>query len=171
MKCYACFNEIVKGESICSNCGTNQEDLHDFLTLSILYQQKKEINIPEDTNIYNYLVSIDPSLKEKLMTISTEGSSYPSPQPTLQGQSQTQYSSSSLSKQDEKPYIPIKGDEKPITTSSESMINCPNCGLEIRKQAKFCKFCGEKMVKECNNCGHQNRSQAKFCTKCGNNLN
>lgn len=170
MKCYACFNEIVKGESICSHCGTNQEDLHDFLTLAILYQQKKEADIPENTNTYKYLVSIDPSLKEKIITTSVRESSYTPPQSTLQEQKQTHYSPSS-SNHSEKTYIPITEDQIPLTTTSETIIQCPNCGSEIQKKANFCKFCGEKVKKECNNCGYQNKGKAKFCTKCGNNLN
>ncbi|MHA1509200.1 MAG: zinc-ribbon domain-containing protein, partial [Promethearchaeota archaeon] len=72
---------------------------------------------------------------------------------------------------------------KPISiasvTKSETpavKVNCPYCGDEIDKDAKFCPHCGSniaektqdiKDTKNCQNCGNELPIEAKFCASCG----
>ena len=62
------------------------------------------------------------------------------------------------------------------------MIICQNCGSEVNDDAKFCKNCGAKIIKEeeskktdeiifCANCGCKIVNNAKFCPDCGNPTN
>lgn len=57
-----------------------------------------------------------------------------------------------------------------------SMINCPNCGNELKDTAKFCGKCGTKIEQappqsaaenQCVECGAPLKPGAKFCPKCG----
>ena len=52
------------------------------------------------------------------------------------------------------------------------MIACPNCGASVKKGAKFCSECGEKMPvnKFCPNCGAKVGDNQKFCSECGEKL-
>ena len=54
---------------------------------------------------------------------------------------------------------------------------CPKCGTEIRRDAKFCKFCGNRnlennVAKEnvCPNCNTILNEGAKFCKNCGKQI-
>ncbi|MBR7110300.1 MAG: SPFH domain-containing protein [Clostridia bacterium] len=51
----------------------------------------------------------------------------------------------------------------------ELTVTCTKCGAEVRKNAKFCPECGQKMVsgKTCTKCGALLKSNAKFCSECG----
>jgi TOMM system kinase/cyclase fusion protein len=46
-------------------------------------------------------------------------------------------------------------------------MQCPSCGLENAKRAKFCEECGTPFVRICPSCGQQVRPTAKFCPDCG----
>ena len=52
---------------------------------------------------------------------------------------------------------------------SAGQVTCPKCGASIKKTAKFCSECGEKLntKKFCSNCGVEINSNAKFCPECG----
>ena len=47
--------------------------------------------------------------------------------------------------------------------------NCPDCGLHIPADARFCPHCGHQQVilQQCQNCGKNLTPNAKFCSKCG----
>lgn len=48
---------------------------------------------------------------------------------------------------------------------------CGRCGAEINETAKFCGYCGEKIISNTNNicrkCGVELDENDKFCTNCG----
>ena len=75
---------------------------------------------------------------------------------------------------------------KPISLATETKsetpavkVNCPYCGDEIDKDAKFCPHCGSNIAektqdaqniqenKNCPNCGTELPIEAKFCASCG----
>jgi class 3 adenylate cyclase/predicted ATPase len=45
-------------------------------------------------------------------------------------------------------------------------LNCPNCGVENRAEAKFCNECGSPLALSCPN-GHPVGPTSKFCDECG----
>ena len=45
-------------------------------------------------------------------------------------------------------------------------MNCPNCGVENRAEAKFCNECGSPLALVCPN-GHPVGPTSKFCDECG----
>ena len=57
------------------------------------------------------------------------------------------------------------------------MKYCRNCGQQISRNAKFCKFCGYQFevqqepaapaMKYCGSCGKENAADAAFCRYCG----
>lgn len=47
-------------------------------------------------------------------------------------------------------------------------VKCPVCGTEVNAKTKFCPECGAKMgAKVCKECGHKLQSNQKFCPECG----
>jgi predicted amidophosphoribosyltransferase len=54
------------------------------------------------------------------------------------------------------------------TPQSEN-VKCPKCGQSLSTGAKFCNYCGAKIVpmKYCSECGSQIEETAKFCSFCG----
>ena len=47
-------------------------------------------------------------------------------------------------------------------------VNCPKCGKEIDAKTKFCPECGAKIgEKVCKDCGHKLQGNQKFCPECG----
>lgn len=47
-------------------------------------------------------------------------------------------------------------------------LKCPNCGVEVDPNDKFCWNCGFSLkVKKCPNCGAELRPNDKFCRSCG----
>ena len=47
-------------------------------------------------------------------------------------------------------------------------VKCPICGTEVNAKTKFCPECGAKMgAKVCKECGHKLQSNQKFCPECG----
>lgn len=49
-------------------------------------------------------------------------------------------------------------------------MNCTNCEREISDQAKFCSYCGERLVFPCPFCETLNAPDALFCQECGRTL-
>lgn len=53
----------------------------------------------------------------------------------------------------------------------KGMIQCPKCGAELEKGARFCVQCGYELPvpvkKVCAGCGAELQDGVKFCTKCG----
>jgi len=66
------------------------------------------------------------------------------------------------------------------SSSAPSTLSCPNCGLALRADARFCSQCGaaivstpapgRKAAKVCPVCGHSNRANSDFCVQCGTEL-
>jgi len=58
------------------------------------------------------------------------------------------------------------------TTTDE--ITCQKCGIKNKKNADFCKGCGEKLTEtdfnRCGNCGTKNPEDANICMNCGESL-
>jgi membrane protease subunit (stomatin/prohibitin family) len=54
--------------------------------------------------------------------------------------------------------------------SSPSMTNCPDCGLPVENDARFCHHCGHQilLLRKCEICGKNLGPKAKFCPSCGN---
>jgi len=48
-------------------------------------------------------------------------------------------------------------------------VLCPDCGLSIDPNARFCQFCGHQQViiAQCANCGKNITPGARFCSRCG----
>lgn len=55
----------------------------------------------------------------------------------------------------------------PINKSEDKMLVCPNCGLDVHSDFKYCPRCGEKMIasqeKRCADCNHY----GKLSLDCG----
>ena len=49
-------------------------------------------------------------------------------------------------------------------------MQCPHCQFENRKEAKFCKKCGKKLVLLCPSCGQPYQAEDQFCDECGHSL-
>jgi len=168
-KCLACWEEIEEGVKICPHCGSNQENVKDFLALAVLKQQKKKITVPEKTPILEYIYEVDPEMKEEITVGSTAetqtpSSTYKPSRPSwLQVPGVAQEKAPSPK---EKPPATISTEQP---KSTEKTIICPNCSQEV-KLLKFCKICGNKLQKECDKCGKINAISAKFCTGCGQKM-
>ena len=55
------------------------------------------------------------------------------------------------------------------------MKNCPNCGGEVKDNAKFCRHCGNKIEQKpqfvfCDECGAKLEAGSTFCDECGARL-
>ncbi len=49
-------------------------------------------------------------------------------------------------------------------------MQCPDCQLENREEAKFCNECGYRFHLTCPECGQIDPPESKFCSECGCNL-
>ena len=49
-------------------------------------------------------------------------------------------------------------------------MKCPQCNLENREEAIFCKECGHGLAVKCPSCSNITPGSAKFCDQCGRNL-
>lgn len=47
---------------------------------------------------------------------------------------------------------------------------CEKCGAENSANAKFCKGCGEALVKTCPKCGKVVEKDSSFCAECGSKI-
>ena len=46
-------------------------------------------------------------------------------------------------------------------------MECPECQVENRDEAKFCKKCGAELILVCPACGHKYERDCSFCDECG----
>lgn len=62
--------------------------------------------------------------------------------------------------------------EQPDQNKSDT-IRCPKCGMKLKKEAKFCNYCGSSILEKkiCSVCGRESVGTAKFCTFCGASFN
>lgn len=69
----------------------------------------------------------------------------------------------------------IEESDKKINVVSDDEIECENCHAKIKKNAKFCPECGNKVeIKKssfCTECGSPIEPGVKFCSNCGNKVN
>ena len=49
-------------------------------------------------------------------------------------------------------------------------MNCIDCGVENRADAKFCHACGNRFPASCASCGAELRPDARFCESCGHRV-
>ncbi len=49
-------------------------------------------------------------------------------------------------------------------------MKCPQCQVDNRESAKFCKKCGTKLEMVCPSCGNHYEQDSIFCDQCGHNL-
>jgi len=49
-------------------------------------------------------------------------------------------------------------------------MECPECQVENREEAKFCKKCGAKLILLCPSCGQNYECDSSFCDECGQTL-
>jgi len=50
------------------------------------------------------------------------------------------------------------------------ILECPQCQIENRENAKFCGECGYRFEVTCPECGTKNRAENKFCDECRYNF-
>lgn len=51
---------------------------------------------------------------------------------------------------------------------NEGILKCPDCGLTLTMEKKFCTRCGKQV--KCDKCGNLLRPGSHFCTKCSNQI-
>lgn len=58
---------------------------------------------------------------------------------------------------------------KPAQDTSPPRYSCPECGVAVPTDAKFCQQCGHQQViyAQCGKCGKNIAPNAKFCSRCG----
>ena len=49
-------------------------------------------------------------------------------------------------------------------------MQCPDCQIENREEAKFCTECGYRFHLTCPECGQIDPPESKFCSECGYNF-
>ncbi len=49
-------------------------------------------------------------------------------------------------------------------------MECPNCRLDNREDARFCRKCGAKLERACPACGHPYEEDSVFCEQCGRRI-
>jgi predicted amidophosphoribosyltransferase len=174
-QCLACWEEIEDQERICNHCGSDQDEVKDYLALVLLKQRKKKIEIPEQTAVLDYVFDVDPSTAESI-TVSktsagadfqearpTPGTTYKPDSPSWLGRPTTQQTS-----QPTQSTQPTAVNQKPSTpaVSRKKLIRCPKCSKEV-SFLKYCKNCGQQLQRECPSCNIPISVTSKFCTSCG----
>ncbi len=176
-QCLACWEEIEEQDKICQHCGSDQDDVKDYLALVLLKQRKKKITIPEQTAVLDYVFDVDPDTAESITISKTEadpgyqeakptpGTTYKPDRPSWLGKPRTQQASQQT------PSQPTAVKQEPSTPPirSKKLIKCPNCSQEV-SFLKYCKNCGHQLHRECPNCEKINSITSKFCTICGKPL-
>ena len=185
-QCLACWEDIENDELICLQCGSNQEEVKDYLALVVLKQRKKKIDVPKETPVLDYIFEVDPQA-QKDITVKGEPPKREQPfVPVAQSQEHPSQSghyqpdrpswlgtpdatSESSTKTTPEKKAPISSKTKPGTTSKAKTIVCPKCSEES-PFLKYCKFCGQKLQRECPHCRKILSVKAKFCTGCGESV-
>ena len=181
-QCLACWEEIEDQDKVCIHCGSNQDEIKDYLALVLLKQRKKKITIPEKTTALDYVIEVDPSTADSITVDKTaaetglqpakpmQTTTYPPTKPmqttTYQPEKPTWLGSPITSQQttNNRKQQPSRPQQP-----SRKTIECPNCSKEV-SFLKFCKNCGQQLQQECPECQRINTITSKFCTKCGKPL-
>lgn len=180
-QCLACWEDIEDDELICHHCGSNQEEVKDYLALVVLKQRKKKIEVPEETPVLDYIFEVDPEVQNDISV--GKGLPKKRQQPFAPIAPTTSHPSESGQYQPDKPSwlgTPVATEKQPSTEEKPSVnktppskkpskaksIVCPECNKEV-PMLKYCKFCGQRLQKECVHCGKIISIRAKFCTGCG----
>lgn len=174
-QCLACWEDIEEQDKICLHCGSNQDEIKDYLALVLLKQRKKKITIPEQTSALDYVIDVDPKTAEDItfakpaaetgehQARTPPGATYQPAKPSWLGRPTTPKASQQLPQK-------VRQDSKSIPTQiSEKLIKCPDCSKEV-SFLKYCKNCGYQLHKECPHCQKVNSVTSKFCTKCGKSI-
>ena len=164
-KCLACWEEIEDTEKICHHCGSDQEDVKDFLALAVLKQQNQKITVPEKTPVLDFIFKVDPDAKEEVTFSSTPNIPDTKPSSSYQAKRPSWLGIPSTTKAVSSQEVAIQ-DTKSKDSSTDKIVVCPHC-LEEVPFKKYCKFCGKPLQKECTKCKKQVSIAAKFCTHCG----
>ena len=63
--------------------------------------------------------------------------------------------------------------EDDLCKGTVNMVKCPNCGVEIDKNDKYCGKCGKSLenTKICKKCKTENSADSFVCTNCGEKFN
>lgn len=173
-ECLACWEEIEDNETICHHCGSNQEEVKDYLALVLLKQGRRKIDVPTETPVLDYVFDTDPAVKEE---ISVSISSAPQePEIAVQRGDTTSRITSNGTYSPEKPsWLASPTDDNQKETLSpqkkemipkSKTISCPKCSKDV-PLLQYCKFCGQKLLRTCPNCNKEIQATAKFCTGCG----
>ena len=192
-ECLACWEEIEDTEQVCPYCGSNQEEVKDYLTLVLLKQGKKKISVPKDTPVLDFILDTDPQMKEEI-SVSIKSPSQPETKrptffaPQVGKQSDGTYipeQPSWLAKPADKdlanqePEQKIQKEKKTTPTPSATTttasgkkvktILCPKCTKEV-PFLQYCKYCGQQLTRKCPACNKEIAVTAKFCRGCGTKL-
>ncbi len=56
-----------------------------------------------------------------------------------------------------------------VAGATAKEVDCPDCGLSIGPNSRFCPYCGHQQVifDQCANCGKNLTPGARFCSRCG----
>ena len=59
--------------------------------------------------------------------------------------------------------------EGPVTGAAPPLQRCPDCGIEVDADARFCPNCGHQilLLRQCSKCGKNLSPKARFCPACG----
>lgn len=174
-QCLACWEDIEEQDKICLHCGSNQDEIKDYLALVLLKQRKKKITIPEQTSALDYVIDVDPKTAEDItfakpvaetgdhQARTPPGATYQPAKPSWLGSPTAPKASQQLPQE-------VRQDSKSIPTQiSKKSIECPNCSKEV-SFLKYCKNCGYQLHEECPHCQKVNSVTSKFCTKCGKSI-
>ncbi|MHA1197922.1 MAG: zinc ribbon domain-containing protein [Candidatus Heimdallarchaeaceae archaeon] len=202
-ECLACWEEIEDTEEVCHHCGSNQEEVKDYLALVLLKQGKRKIDVPKDTPVLDYVFDIDPTTKEQIsVAIKSSASSqepetattipqgsgiqpdgtYKPSRPGWLGRPQAAKDEETkespdgkqddLSSKDEETKESPDGKQDDLSSKGQKdgtkvkNISCPKCSEDV-PLLQYCKFCGQKLLRNCPNCNKEITLTAKFCTGCG----
>jgi membrane protease subunit (stomatin/prohibitin family) len=72
------------------------------------------------------------------------------------------------------PYA-LQGATQMMTGPGAALIQCPNCGMQVQRNTKFCSNCGNPMGTvsagiKCPKCGAAIPAGSKFCSSCGEKI-